>query len=158
MTLKRREECACRCLPAYCCSARQSQSHNAYVSERVTVHYRWLALRGVSLQCIRRVSRPDGEYLHCELPNGTSCAIPSWMTDLVTCAGFSLGEPLVSIEALTNLRVLLDSLRSNRSAGAGTEGSEKRSDAGATAFASANNAKSSCSDNQNRVGRKLPRR
>ena len=43
-------------------------------------------------------------------------AIPVWMTDSVTCAGFSLGEPLVAVEALTNLRTLLDSLRAVRSA------------------------------------------
>jgi hypothetical protein len=46
-------------------------------------------------------------------------AIPVWMTDPVTCAGFSLGEPLASVEALTDLRALLDSLRSIRSAGTG---------------------------------------
>jgi hypothetical protein len=45
-------------------------------------------------------------------------AIPVWMTDPVTCAGFSLGDPLVSIEALTNLRAVLDSLRSSAARGA----------------------------------------
>jgi hypothetical protein len=49
------------------------------------------------------------------------------MTDPVICAGFSFGEPLVSVEALGNLRALLDSLRSSRSAGAGTEGGKERS-------------------------------
>jgi hypothetical protein len=62
------------------------------------------------------------------------------MTDAVTCAGFSLGEPLVSVEALTNLRALLDSLLSSRSAGAATEGDEERSDEKAADLTSANNS------------------
>ena len=74
------------------------------------MHYRWLALHGVSLECQRRVSLPDGEYLHCELPDGALGAIPVWMTDPVTCAEFSFGEPRVSVEALTSLRDLLDAL------------------------------------------------
>ena len=126
-----------RCRRAYCWLARQSQSHDAYVFERVTVHYRWLALHGISLQCQRRVSLPDGEYLHCELPDGAMGAIPVWMTDPVTCAGFSLGEPLASVEALTDLRALLDSLRSIRSAGTGIKDEESTSP-GETAVANSN--------------------
>lgn len=118
------------------------------------MHYRWLALHGVSLQCQRFVSRPDGEYFHCELPDGASSAIPVWMTDAVTCAGFSLGEPLVSVEALTNLRALLDSLLSSRSAGAGTEGDEERSDEKAADLTSANNSDRSSSENQYRESEK----
>ncbi len=91
------------------------------------MHYRWLALHGISLQCQRRVSLPDGEYFHCELPDGAMGAIPVWMTDPVTCAGFSLAEPLVSVEALTNLRALLDSLRSICSAGPGIKEEEPTS-------------------------------
>jgi hypothetical protein len=134
--------------------APQSQSHDAYVSERVTVHYRWLALHGVSLQGQRCVSRPDGEYIHYELPDGSPSAIPAWMTDPVTCAEFSLGEPFVSIEALTNLRVLLDSLRSSRPAGEGTDGNKERSDEEAAYIASANHTNSRSSENQSRAGRK----
>jgi hypothetical protein len=48
-------------------------------------------------------------------------AIPLWMTDPVTCAGFSLGEPVVSVEALINLRALLDSLPSTCSGGLDVE-------------------------------------
>ena len=105
----------------------QCQSHNAYVSERVTIHYRWLALYGVSLECERRVSLPDGEYLHCVLPDGAMGAIPVWMTDAVACAEFSAGDPLASVEALVALRTLLDSLRSSRSAGEGTVGDNEKS-------------------------------
>ena len=57
-------------------------------------------------------------------------AIPLWMTDPVICAGFSFGEPLVSVEALSNLRALLDSVRSRHSTRAGTEGSGEKSHKG----------------------------
>ena len=107
--------------------AHQSQSHNAYVSERVTIHYRWLALHGVSLECERRVSLPDGEYLHCVLPDGAMGAIPVWMTDPVACARFSSGDPQVSVEALLDLRALLDSLRTSRTAGEGAVGDNEKS-------------------------------
>jgi hypothetical protein len=46
------------------------------------------------------------------------------MTDPATCAGFSLGEPVVSVEALTNLRSLLDSLPCTRSGGLDVEEEE----------------------------------
>jgi hypothetical protein len=85
------------------------------------VHYRWLALHGISLQCQRRVSLPAGQHFYCELPDGAMGAIPLWMTDPVTCAGFSLGEPVVSVEALINLRALLDSLPSTCSGGLDVE-------------------------------------
>jgi hypothetical protein len=91
------------------------------------VHYRWLALHGVCLECQRRVSLPDGEYLHCELPDGAMGAIPAWMTDAVACAGFSSGGPQVSVGALIDLRALLDSLRSSRSAGEGAAEDNERS-------------------------------
>jgi len=55
----------------------------------------------------------------------------------VICAGFSFGEPLVSVEALSNLRVLLDSVRSGHSTRAGTEGSREKSHKGATGLTSA---------------------
>jgi hypothetical protein len=64
-------------------------------------------------------------------------AIPLWMTDPVICAGFSFGEPLVSVEALSNLRGLLDSVRSRHSTRAGTEGSGQKSHKGATGLTSA---------------------
>jgi hypothetical protein len=54
------------------------------------------------------------------------------MTDPVICAGFSFGEPLVSVEALSNLRALLDSVRSGHSTRAGSEGSGEKSYKGAT--------------------------
>jgi hypothetical protein len=74
----------------------------------VTVHYRWCALRGVQLQCRRQLSDSDGDYLDCELPDGAGALIPSWMTDPVVCAGFSFGAPLISLQALIELRLLLN--------------------------------------------------
>jgi hypothetical protein len=55
---------------------------------------------------------PRGEYLFCELPDGTIGGFPSWVADAVRGAGFTSGSPLVSTLALAELRALLDSLHS----------------------------------------------
>ena len=88
--------------------APRSQSHNAHVLTSVTVHYRWFALRGIQLHCRRKLSDLDGDYFDCELPDGAGALIPAWMTDPVVCASFSFGTPVASLEALMQLRSLLD--------------------------------------------------
>ncbi|MBV9035177.1 MAG: hypothetical protein JO182_11865 [Acidobacteriaceae bacterium] len=55
---------------------------------------------------------PRGEYLYCELPDGTIGAFPSWMADVTRSADVALGPPLASAAALADLRVLLDRLPS----------------------------------------------
>jgi hypothetical protein len=62
-------------------------------------------------QCRRSISNSDGDYLECELPDGAGALIPAWITDPVVCAGFSFGTPVVSVEALVELRSLLDASR-----------------------------------------------
>ena len=101
----------------------ERQLHDAYISDRVTIHYRWHALQGVPLQCRRR---HGPTYLECELPDGTSALVPTWMIDAVACARFSSGAPLVSLEALEHLRTLLDSLRSDRNGNMSTRGSKSK--------------------------------
>ena len=88
-----------------------SRSHNAYASESVTIHYRWIDLFGKSLPVVRRMRRQDGGCVVCEVPKGNAVAIPAWMTDQVVCAGFSEGPPVVSLSALSALRNLLRNLR-----------------------------------------------
>ena len=95
---------------------RRSQLHNAHVFANVTVHYRWHALCGVQLQCRRRFGGSDGDYLDCELPDGAGALIPTWMTDPVACAEFTFGAPMASLEALVELRSLLDSMRAHQGA------------------------------------------
>jgi hypothetical protein len=56
------------------------------------------------------VPRGNGELLFCELPDGTRGTLPAWMTDAATCAVLTVGEPVVAITALHELRLLLDVL------------------------------------------------
>jgi len=90
----------------------RGRSHSAYISESVTIHYRWSALFGASLPVLRRMHREGGDCLVCESPRGHPVAIPVWMTDQAGCAGFSVGPPAVSLPALRALRIFLDGLRS----------------------------------------------
>ena len=90
--------------------APQGPSHNAYISESVTIHYRWSALWGSNLPVLRRIRREGGDCVVCESPPGNAFAIPIWMTDPSVCAAFSFGPPLVSLSALHALRIFLDGL------------------------------------------------
>jgi len=97
--------------PAAILHAPGSRSHSAYISGSVTIHYRWSYLFGMNLTAMRRMHRADGDWLICESPSGDAVAIPAWMTDPSTCAGFSLGPPLVSLSALRALRGFLHGLQ-----------------------------------------------
>jgi hypothetical protein len=59
---------------------------------------------------IRRAGYPDGEYLHCELPDGTIARIPVWMVDATVCSAHLIGQAEVSLAARKDLRQLLDAL------------------------------------------------
>jgi len=52
----------------------------------------------------------NGELLFCELPDGTRGTLPAGMTDAAACAVLTVGQPVVSIIALQELRVLLDAV------------------------------------------------
>jgi hypothetical protein len=55
---------------------------------------------------------PRGEYIFCELPDGTIGGFPSWMADAAQSSTVTLGPPLASVTALAALRALLDTLHS----------------------------------------------
>src|SRR5215467_3225623 len=88
------------------------RSHNAYIPESVSIHYRWSHLFEATLPVLRRMHREGGDCLVCESARGYAIAIPVWMTDPAVCAGFSVGSPVVSLPALRALRSFLDGLRS----------------------------------------------
>ena len=58
---------------------------------------------------------PKGEYIFCELPDGTIGGFQSWIADLRR-AHFTVGR-VTSAAALAELRKLLDSLHSNSQRG-----------------------------------------
>ena len=60
---------------------------------------------------------PKGEYIFCELPDGTIGGFPSWIADPTKCPNLTVGSPLTSAAALAQLRTLLDSLHSNSQRG-----------------------------------------
>jgi hypothetical protein len=90
-----------------------AESHYAQQSKcakTVVLHYRWHPLCGLTLRVVRQQKYADRVYLVCEDPFGTSCSFPGWMCN-PECSGFSLGTPQISVEALLELRHLLDSLQ-----------------------------------------------
>ena len=84
----------------------RGRSHNAYISESVSIHHRWSYLFEATLPVLRRMHREDGDCLVCESPRGHAIAIPVWMTDGPSglCCEFSVGPPAVSLPALRALR------------------------------------------------------
>jgi hypothetical protein len=74
----------------------------------VKIHYRWHPYFGRTLPVTRRVSRNGCDYVNCELPDGTVGAVPTWMTDPEVCSLHTLGPGQVTLEALTELRNLID--------------------------------------------------
>src|ERR1700755_501864 len=99
------------------CPFHSSQKHNAHGSKSVKIHYPFPPLHGQSLRVQRRVKLPKGEYVFCELPDGTIGGFPSWIADPAKCPNFIVGSPLTSAAALGQLRALLDSLHSNSQRG-----------------------------------------
>jgi hypothetical protein len=52
----------------------------------------------------RGVPSANGELLFCELPDGMRGALPAWMTNAAACAVMTVGQPVVTITALQELR------------------------------------------------------
>jgi len=84
-----------------------ARSHNAHSLESATVYYRWHPLFGLALTVRRRQRHREGESLLCESPSGRLLSLPCWMCS-PECLQFSLGSPLISVDALGSLRALLD--------------------------------------------------
>ena len=91
-----------------CRSVRPIQLHNAYDLESVTVYYHWHPLCGLSLPVRSRRKDRGDERIYCEL-DGKIYPLPNWMLS-PECSQFSVGPPVISAEALVELRELLTSL------------------------------------------------
>jgi hypothetical protein len=61
----------------------------------------------------RRAKFPKGEYIFCELADGTIGGFPSWVADPAESLNITVGTPLTSAAALAELRTLLDSVHSS---------------------------------------------
>ncbi|HTF62213.1 MAG TPA: hypothetical protein VK638_05810, partial [Edaphobacter sp.] len=85
-----------------------SQKHNAHGTEVIKVHYQFHPLFGQSLRVQRRVRFPHGEYIFCELPDGTIGGFPSWIADAAKASDITVGTPIISAAALVELRTLLE--------------------------------------------------
>jgi hypothetical protein len=78
----------------------------------VSICYKWHPFYGEVVPLVR--GRAGSHCLRCEFADGTIATIPLWMTDAEICAQMSLGEPQVSLAALTELRAFLDWLHRNQ--------------------------------------------
>ena len=57
-----------------------------------------------------------GEHIFCELPDGTICSLPIWMFR-PECVDFSIGPPLIAVEALAALHDLVGTLQTPSNCG-----------------------------------------
>src|SRR5437660_10822688 len=118
--------------PGAFCRYQSSQKHNAHGSEVVKIHYPFHPLHGQSLRVERRAKLPKGEYIFCELPDGTIGGFPSWIADPTKSPDFTVGPAMTSAVALAELRKLLDSLLSNSQRGNASLKEMRREDTNAT--------------------------
>ena len=114
------------------CRFQTSQKHNAHAPEVIKIHYPFHPLHGQSLRVERRAKLPKGEYIFCELPDGTIGGFPSWIADPTKSPNFTVGPPLTSARALAELRKLLDRLHSNSQRGNASLKEMRREDTNAT--------------------------
>jgi hypothetical protein len=77
----------------------------------VTVQYPWHPLFGSKLRLVK-TAKLTGAELHCETIDGIVLSIPRWMTDAGHCLPMEIGDPVVAVGALAELRGVLDSLKS----------------------------------------------
>jgi hypothetical protein len=64
------------------------------------------------LRLIKTAKIAGAAELHCESPNGIVLGFPRWMTEAGGCLCMEIGDPLVGVRALAELRTLLDGLKS----------------------------------------------
>jgi hypothetical protein len=79
----------------------------------VTVQYRWHSLYGSKLKLVKTAKSAGVEELHCETLSGIVLGMPRWMTDAGRCSVMEIGDPVVGVSALAELRRLLDGLKSH---------------------------------------------
>ncbi|MBC7925417.1 MAG: hypothetical protein H7039_07145 [Bryobacteraceae bacterium] len=114
------------------CRSITTPTHSAHSPEAITIYYPFHPLHGQNLRVHRRAKMPWGEYVFCELSDGTLGGLPAWMTDPARVPSFTRGAPMTSLAALAELQSLLDSLRPavNRDMATRKEGRTDDSNAG----------------------------
>ena len=76
------------------------------------MQYPWHPLFGSKLRLVKTAKVTGAEELHCETPEGIVLSIPRWMTQAGRCISVEIGDPVVEVSALAELRTLLDGLKS----------------------------------------------
>lgn len=89
---------------------RQATSLNKTHPRYLLVAYRWHPLSGQRVAVLWATQCHGRAYAVCRLPDGTRHPLPAWMLDEQSCSLHSTGEPTVGLEALCELRQLLDGL------------------------------------------------
>ena len=79
--------------------------------------YPWHPLHGERVRVYGRQGRAGRQILYIEVRPGLSREIPPWMCDAGACAAISIGGARVAIDALTELRTILDSCSVSGSGG-----------------------------------------
>jgi hypothetical protein len=83
--------------------------HSAHIGEEVEIHYRWHAFYSRHVRLYYGEQRRGSAVVVVEHEPGVTTVVERWMLDRATCAAMKLGEPQVSVQALTDLdRVLKD--------------------------------------------------
>src|ERR1700744_428696 len=98
------------------CRSRPTPKHNVHSPKTVRIQYRWHPLFGQELRYQRTSKFPRGEYVFCELPDGTLAGLPAWMTDPSACGSIDVGNAMASAESLVELRGLIDRVMSRKDA------------------------------------------
>ena len=74
----------------------------------------WHPLVDQRLPVLYREQRRSERVAICELPDGSRAVVPVWMLKRAACETLTSGAPHASLEALRNLRRLLDALTLER--------------------------------------------
>ena len=83
--------------------------HTAHQSLNARICYSHHPFYGQTVEVVRWLRRQTSDSLVIKLPEGLQIAVPSWMLDPVACSEIrDATEPIISFEALTALRQLLD--------------------------------------------------
>jgi hypothetical protein len=76
------------------------------------VQYAWHPFFGAKLKVVKTAKIASVAELHCETPEGIVLGIPRWMTQAECCLSMEIGDPVVGVRALSELRTLLNGLKS----------------------------------------------
>ncbi len=68
------------------------------------MHYRWHPFHGCKLGLVKTAKIAGVDELYCETSSGIVLAVPRWMTDPRRCSAMEVGDPVVGLSALAELR------------------------------------------------------